>query len=1164
MNRDQISITTGMAESGHEFLDVIDASGLGSVVVDHGTLLLTADYVRQGPDLVLVGADGEKVLIVGFFDSETPPNLFTVNGAEVTGHLASILAGPRADGFAQAGGDLGEPIGAVDSADGTVFVSRADGSRSQLSVGDPVYQDDVIETDGDGAVGLRFVDDTTFSIGGDARMVIDDFVYDPSASTGNAVVNVLQGSFSFVSGAVAQTGDDALTVKTPVLTIGIRGTYVTGKGGQEGETTEVINLPDDNGVVGSIFASNQGGGVLLNQAFQGTQTNSIFQAPGPPRIYSRDEIEQGFGNALDFLPSTPGVNTQNRQRNNDGDDRNDGGGDASDDGEDGADDFEGSDESGDEEGSEEEGDAESESGSEGEETVEAASGSGFKVTQGAGTQTDADGQKFADANAKAIKDANNPKTGDTPPPGAGSDSPPPDDPSDDDEVVVDDDDDTGNNVASDNDDTLDGSEDDDDIDAQAGNDRVSGNGGNDTLLGNVGNDSLNGGAGDDSLDGGGGDDTLNGGQGADTLVGGEGTDAADFSGTIGRITVDLAAGTVVDGFGDSDVISGVEVILGSAFDDQISGDGAANTLSGGAGADSLDGGAGADSLDGGTGNDTLAGGDGADTLSGGAGDDLYIISEGRLDISEETSVPEGAAGASANPANVNSAIVDDDVFLEGNFIAIGVSGGGSFGTDNTAPPGFNVAPSVGNRLGMFVDQDGFGVGEPPNTADFFLPGAPEEGFTLGYRIGGTSSNFTNAERSGSNEVTNLAAQNQSAGDTLQAFYQGEASGAGGDSLRVDQTVLFTEDDKFFQTNITLTNTGSVALDDVRYMRSFDPDQESSGSVGGAGPTTLNTIINQPGDGGSDNLAIVSAAGRKSGTNELGDPFFFLADDARARVSTFGFSNRDAFDPTAFDTPQAEGTAIESDQAIVITFDVGTLNPGQTATFTFFSSLDQNLEASIEAITGGDDTIIEAAGGGTDTVQSDIGITLADNVENLVLVGANNIDGVGNAGDNVITGNAAVNIIQGEAGNDTLNGDSGNDVLFGGDGNDRIVGGLGRDNMTGGAGGDTFAVVSTADGATVAANQTVAAAGVAVDLINDFQSGVDEFTFDPSGGFTVSSLVTIGVAYDGTNSGLETGETFVFDGTHLIHDADVNAAGYTVVAEVRGDAVAAADIKLEAA
>lgn len=1074
MNRDQLTSSTNPSVQSDVFKEVIDATGQTSVVVNHGAFLLTAQYVRSGPDLVLVGADGTKVLIVNFFASETPPNLFTLGGAEVTGHLASLLAGPSAEGLAQTGGDLGQPIGVVQSAQGTVFASRVDGSRVQLNNGDPVYQDDVIETSSDGAVGLKFVDETTFSVAEDARLVLDDFVYDPSANTGNAVVNVLQGSFSFVSGAVAKTGDDAMTVKTPVLTIGIRGTYVTGQGGQEGETTEVVNLPDDNGVVGSIFAFNQAGGVLLNQAYQGTETNSQFIAPTEPRFYDPQEVQQKFQNALDFLPDSPGVNRQGGEQrgeeenrdgpaNGDGDGAN-GEGEGDSDGEgdsEGAEEGEGEDEEGEEGEGEEEGEAEAEEASGGEEEAPPAETAPPPSSSGdtSGTGSSGGGDKFADASGKILADAGG---GDTSAKGPTTESskPPASEPDPEEPPVV-----TGATQADDN---LTGTAGADNIDGLGGNDTINGLGGNDTLIGNTGNDNLIGGTGNDSLQGGTGNDTLSGGAGNDTLAGGDGTDVISFAGTVGGVNINLADTLVTDGFGNSDVISGIEGVTGSEFDDTLTGDGNANilnggggndqiaagagadTVSGGAGNDVLEGGDGDDSMTGGAGNDTLDGGAGGDTMEGGAGDDVYFVggsSIGRGEvISEETSV--GFADLIAEPTAVRSDVVGDDVFLEGTFIAVGVSGAGSFGTANAAPAGFNTDPNRTN-LGMFIDQDGFGVGDAPTTADFFLPGSPEEGFTVGYNRASTNFNFSNVERNGVVQLSQLDFANQSTGDTLQSFWQGQTINDGG-RLQVNQTVSFTEDDKFFQTTIVLTNVGADTLDNVRYMRSFDPDQDSGIPVGSTS-TTINTIINQPGDGGSDNLAIVSATGPSSGV-----PFFFLADDARARVSTFGFSNRNAFEPTAFDTPQAEGFTNTADQAIVITFDVGTLTAGGTATLTYFSSLDQDFESSVGAITGGDDVIVEAAGGGTDSVFSDIGFALPDNVENLTLEGTGNIDGVGNAENNAITGNTGNNILQGVGGADTLTGDGGADTLQGGDGNDSMDGGDGADSMEGGNGDDTLA------------------------------------------------------------------------------------------------------------
>ncbi|MFO0099721.1 MAG: S8 family serine peptidase, partial [Aphanizomenon sp.] len=92
---------------------------------------------------------------------------------------------------------------------------------------------------------------------------------------------------------------------------------------------------------------------------------------------------------------------------------------------------------------------------------------------------------------------------------------------------------------------------------------------------------------------------------------------------------------------------------------------------------------------------------------------------------------------------------------------------------------------------------------------------------------------------------------------------------------------------------------------------------------------------------------------------------------------------------------------------------------------------------------------------SDTLTAAVTTTLATNVENLTLTGTTAINGIGNAGNNVLIGNSANNTLTGNAGNDTLNGNAGNDNLISGDGNDLLFGGAGNDTLTGGTGDDTL-------------------------------------------------------------------------------------------------------------
>ncbi|GAA0592431.1 hypothetical protein GCM10009099_32440 [Caenispirillum bisanense] len=210
---------------------VIDAAG-GPVTVADTALLLHGQYARLGPDLLITGPDGDSVLITGYFTHAVFPDIAGPAGVRLDGSLAARLAGPQAPGqVAQATGgamteiaQAADAIGTVTKVTGTVFAIRADGTRDQLASGDRVFQGDIIETAADGAIGITFVDNTEMSLGGDGRLVLDEMIYDPDSGSGQSSLSLVSGAFSFVSGQIAKSGPDAMQVKTPVATIGIRGT----------------------------------------------------------------------------------------------------------------------------------------------------------------------------------------------------------------------------------------------------------------------------------------------------------------------------------------------------------------------------------------------------------------------------------------------------------------------------------------------------------------------------------------------------------------------------------------------------------------------------------------------------------------------------------------------------------------------------------------------------------------------------------------------------------------------------------------------------------------------------------------------------------------------------------------------------------------------------
>jgi Ca2+-binding RTX toxin-like protein len=120
------------------------------------------------------------------------------------------------------------------------------------------------------------------------------------------------------------------------------------------------------------------------------------------------------------------------------------------------------------------------------------------------------------------------------------------------------------------------------------------------------------------------------------------------------------------------------------------------------------------------------------------------------------------------------------------------------------------------------------------------------------------------------------------------------------------------------------------------------------------------------------------------------------------------------------------------------------------------SLNGGAGDDLYLLSANGDSITEDVGGGTDMVQAhNISLTLAANVEHLVMTGTAHRNGAGNALDNSIVGNTGNNALWGKDGLDTLSGGQGNDTLDGGNGEDFITGGTGQDSLLGGAGADAL-------------------------------------------------------------------------------------------------------------
>ena len=274
----------------------------GEVVLPDGFNPADAAFERVGPDLVMTGPEGTQVLVADFFMMETPPDLLSTLGARVVGDLAVRLAGSVAPGMVA--GEMSAPseaIGRVTDLNGEVTVIHADGTRTTLQLGDAVLLGDILETGLESGIGILLADGASLSMGQDARMVLDEMVYDPATQEGSVALSVMKGIFTIVSGEVAKTDPDAMTIHTPVATIGIRGTQI-GLDLSNGHDLSVVMMEEADGFVGEVSITNAGGVMTLNEAYFAVSVNSFDAPPVAAPVNTRDDVINTFGEALSHLP----------------------------------------------------------------------------------------------------------------------------------------------------------------------------------------------------------------------------------------------------------------------------------------------------------------------------------------------------------------------------------------------------------------------------------------------------------------------------------------------------------------------------------------------------------------------------------------------------------------------------------------------------------------------------------------------------------------------------------------------------------------------------------------------------------------------------------------------------------------------------------------------
>ncbi len=137
-----------------------------------------------------------------------------------------VAAAARAD-------DAESGIGGVEDIVNYAWSTIAPDPRDEIELEDDVYMNEVVETGEESALVLKFSDGSKLTLGENAKIVIDKYVFNPVSSTGEQAVTLTKGAFRFVSGAIPKA---SVKITTPTVTIGIRGTELIFDVADDGET----------------------------------------------------------------------------------------------------------------------------------------------------------------------------------------------------------------------------------------------------------------------------------------------------------------------------------------------------------------------------------------------------------------------------------------------------------------------------------------------------------------------------------------------------------------------------------------------------------------------------------------------------------------------------------------------------------------------------------------------------------------------------------------------------------------------------------------------------------------------------------------------------------------------------------------------------------------
>jgi hypothetical protein len=188
----------------------------------------------------------------------------------------------------------GAQIGDVFEQSGTPGeIIRESGEQLTAGINAPIVSMDNVETQ-NGRLKIKFIDDTQVAMTEHTLIEINEYVYDPNPNKSKMALNFASGTARFATGKLGLVPKENIQIQTPTASIGIRGTDFTTTVDELGRSL-IILLPDEDctdrvkleqgcAPSGSITVTNDGGTVILEEAYQAVMVSTFETSPTQPVI----------------------------------------------------------------------------------------------------------------------------------------------------------------------------------------------------------------------------------------------------------------------------------------------------------------------------------------------------------------------------------------------------------------------------------------------------------------------------------------------------------------------------------------------------------------------------------------------------------------------------------------------------------------------------------------------------------------------------------------------------------------------------------------------------------------------------------------------------------------------------------------------------------------